>query len=542
MEIERIELKLCQLIEGLGCKVAMGNDHVDISGLETDSRKIKAGDLFICTKGQNFDGIDFVGEAIEKGALAVLTSPFTSKPLRGTWPKTITWITAEEPISIISHLASRFYNYPGNIVKVIGITGTKGKTTTCFMIQKTLNEAGHKCGLMGTVHIDDTKEIIPAKQTTPSAIDTMRYLRQMADNGCEYAVMEVSSQGLKKYRTQAIEFEACAITNISEDHIGPFEHENFGDYVETKKKILEYSQKAFVSADDEICREIFLKENEHRSFMNPNKPKAKFKTYGFSKDADYQIMDYNAIRLRKGLAVEYNLEHAGNKSGYTIPMAGKFSAMNGALATAICMELGLSQDDIRKGLATVKVPGRCEILCRSNNRMVVIDYAHNGDSMENLLGAMREYNPKGITVVFGCGGNRCKERRKNMAEAVAKGADKAIITSDNPRNEDPEDIIGDITECLEITLGERLDGSSQLAQMAEARESSWASSINQQVRNHLNWKVIPDRRQAIRFGIQNQADGEILIISGKGHEKYQIIGEKTYEFDDVKEAKLCIEE
>lgn len=404
-------------------------------------------------------------------------------------------ICHHRPLEIISEIISRFYDNPGRKLKLIGITGTKGKTTTAFMVQKVINDCGGKCGLIGTVHIDDGKNITESSQTTPSAIDTIKSLNRMVENGCKYAVMEVSSQAMKKFRVEALDFDISAITNISRDHIGAGEHESFSEYVSCKAALLEKSQRAFINGDDPLVR-------------NMAGGKCQCRTYGFGESNDCQITGYDAVRLRDGLCVEYELCGAE----YIVPMAGRFSAMNGALAALICQELGIEKEKIRDSLRYIKVPGRCEILPRRDNRLVIIDYAHNGLSMESFLSALSEYRPRKITCIFGCGGNRSKDRRKTMADAVSLKANRAIITSDNPRSESPLGIINEIREYM------------------QPDENGCC----------IQTKVIPDRAAAIKYGIESQEYGEILVVSGKGHEKYQIIGNEIIDFDDVLTAARII--
>lgn len=490
------------------CQVVKGDKEVHITDIFTDSREIKPGSLFICTSGERFKGRNFVSEAVSKGAAAILMTKSdwiylseqsalhqqeidAKAPTKSGPERAAVIVCHVNPVEIISELAARFYNNPESKLKLIGITGTKGKTTTAFMVHKVISDCGKKCGLIGTVHIDDGINITESSQTTPSAIDTIKILSRMIDNGCEFAVMEISSQAMKKHRVDALHFDISAITNISCDHIGAGEHASFDEYVKCKAALLEKSEFAFVNGDDLLVREI------------ADKSSCPHKTYGFDEKNDFRIYEYDAVRLRNGLCVEYDLCEVP----YIVPMAGRFSAMNGALAALICRRCEIDKEKIRDSLRKIKVPGRCQVLPRKDNRLVIIDYAHNGLSMESLLDALSEYRPRKITCIFGCGGNRSKERRKNMAEAVSYGADRAIITSDNPRSESPLKIISEIEANMQ----------------------------------KLDTKIIPDRAMAIKYGIESQEYGEILVVSGKGHEKYQIIGDETFEFDDVLTAEKIIE-
>ena len=479
-----------------------GRIDIDISSITNDSREVEEGGLYFAIPGAKVDGAKFIPGAINDGAAAIVTE-WDSAKLKSEFGLTddelgkVTIVKVENARYMMGVMSSRFYGEPSKRLKVIGITGTKGKTTTAYMIHDMLERAGHKTGLVGTIEINDGKNIIPAKNTTPESIKLHKVFKDMIENGLDSVVMEVSSQGLKLNRVAGVDFDYGIFTNLSPDHIGPDEHDSYEEYRDCKKLLFSIVKKGFFNIDDP--ESAYMMDGSTCEMI----------TFGEKEDADYRASDIKIRKEMGTLGIEYTLSGKMN-ADIMVDLPGDFSVHNSLAAIVVADEMGVSKDKICEILKKVKVRGRVEMIPISDKFTLMIDYAHNDMSLKSLIQAIRQYEPKRIVTLFGCGGNRSKERRYGMGEVSGKYADFTVITSDNPRNEDPQAIIDDI----KVGIG-RTDGK---------------------------YVEIIDRKEAIRYAIMNAAEGDIVILAGKGHEDYQEICGIKHHMDERDLIREILEE
>lgn len=474
-------MKLTKLLERLEYTCLQGTPDPEITEITADSRKAKEGSLFICIRGAVVDGHTFVNSVVQQGTKAVVVQ----EPVEV--PADVTVIQVRDTRYAMAVIAAAYYGYPGDQLKVIGITGTKGKTTTTYMVKSILENAGYKVGLIGTIETIIGDTVIPSANTTPESLLVQKYFRQMLDEGCDCAVMEVSSQGLMLHRTAGFTFEIGIFTNIEPDHIGPNEHTSFEHYMECKKMLLRQCKIGIVNRDDEHYEKIV---DGHTCTLE---------TYGFSGQADLRAVNPKLVTGKGTLGISYQLDGLLHFP-VEIDLPGRFSIYNSLTAIAICRHFRVSEDNIRKALREAKVKGRIEMVKVSDEFTLMIDYAHNAMSLESLLTTLKEYNPHRLVCLFGCGGNRARDRRFEMGEVSGRLADLTIITSDNPRNEEPQAIIDDIKTGIGKTDGKYVE--------------------------------IIDRKQAIAYAIHHGEPGDIVVLAGKGHEDYQEIKGKKYPMDE----------
>ena len=487
-------MKLKQLLERLDYQVLQGSDEIEITQFTNDSRKeIGEGSAFICVKGAVFDGHDYVEEMAKRGASAVIVEHEVEAPAN------LTVIQVEDSRYAQALASAAYFGYPADQLKVIGITGTKGKTTTTYMVKSILEGVGHKVGLIGTIESIIGDEVIPSKNTTPESFTIHEYFRKMVDAGCDSVVMEVSSQGLMLHRTAGIPFEIGIFTNLGEDHIGPNEHKDFDDYKRCKGLLFKQCKLGIANVDDAHFADVFKEAT------------CKVETFGFSEKADLRADNVNLVSTPGHLGVAYRVSGLMNFD-VEIDIPGTFSVYNSLTAIAVCRHFDVPVEKITAALKVAKVKGRIEMIKVSDNFTLMIDYAHNAMSLESLLTTLKAYNPKRLVCVFGCGGNRARGRRFEMGEVSGKLADFTIITSDNPRFEEPEAIIEDIKTGIAKTDGE--------------------------------YVAIVERKEAIRYAIDNAQIGDVIVLAGKGHEDYQEIKGVKYDMDErvliaevVKESK-----
>ena len=472
---------LTDLLKGLKFEILQGSADCEIAGVAYDSRKVEAGFLFIALKGAVSDGHKYIPDVVEKGAAAVLLED--ELPVK----KGVTVIRVENTRYALALISAAWFGYPARSLKTIGITGTKGKTTSTYMIRSILENAGHKTGLIGTIECITGKRHIKSENTTPESYLVQEYFRDMVDAGYDSVVMEVSSQAFKMDRVAGITFDYGIFTNIEPDHIGPNEHESFEEYMECKKELLKNCRIGIVNRDDQRFTEIVEGAT------------CALETYGFSEDADFVAKDAELVSKPGYLGIAYKAAGKINLN-VEIDIPGKFSIYNSLAAIAVCYHFGVEEDAICRALKQAKVKGRVEMVKVSDDFTLMIDYAHNAMALESLLSTLREYNPHRLVCLFGCGGNRDRSRRFEMGEISGKMADLTIITSDNPRNEEPQAIIDDIKTGMAKTDGKFVE--------------------------------IIDRKDAIRYVIRNGEPGDIVILAGKGHEDYQIIKGKKYPMDE----------
>lgn len=489
-------MKLVSILERCDYRVLQGSTDIDIADLVYDSRKAGPGSLFVCIAGANFDGHAYIAEVAEKGAAAVLAE--AGRIREGTaLPENLTVIVTDDTRKALACASAAWFGYPADRLKVIGITGTKGKTTTTYMIRSILEHAGWKTGLIGTIEAIIGETHIPSANTTPESYVIQKYLREMADAGCRAAVMEVSSQALMMHRTDGIEFEIGVFTNLSPDHIGPNEHGSFEEYLACKRLLFRQCRTGIFNADDPYTPS--MEEGHTCSVL----------TYGIDHEADLRAEQIEHISWPGYLGVRFLLTGLLNGQA-ELDLPGKFSVYNALTAAACCAHLGIGMDSVRAALKDAKVKGRIEPVRVSDEFMLLIDYAHNAMALESLLTTMKDYNPGRLVCVFGCGGNRAKSRRYEMGEVSGRLADLSVITSDNPRFEEPEAIIEDILTGIRKTEGQ--------------------------------YVTIPDRKEAIAYAIRNGQRGDVIILAGKGHEDYQEICGKKYPMDERVLIKEILDE
>ncbi len=472
---------LKDLLKDFSHEIIQHGVDIPVTTLVTDNRKVEVGSVFVCIKGANFDGHSAAAEAAKKGAAALIVEQDVDVPDH------ITVVKCDSTRHALACLSAAYYGYPAKEMKVIGVTGTKGKTTTTYLIKSILEHAGLKVGLIGTIEVIIGEEHIPAKNTTPESITIQEYFRKMADAGMDAVVMEVSSQGLMMHRTDAIDFEIGIFTNIEPDHIGPNEHDSFEHYMACKSLLFRQCKVGIVNGDDEHVNEI-LKDHT-----------CSVETFGLNGQRDLKAENIALVKDGGRLGVTFDVKGLIDLN-VTIPTPGKFSVYNALCAIAVCRHFAIKPEDVQSALLQAKVKGRIEMIHISDRFTLMIDYAHNGMALRSLLETLREYNPKRLVCVFGCGGNRAKDRRYEMGEVSGEYADLSIITSDNPRFEDPQAIIDDI----KVGIG-RTDGK---------------------------YVEIIDRKEAIAYAIRNAQDGDVIILAGKGHEDYQEIKGVKYPMDE----------
>lgn len=475
--MERLE----KLLERLDYMVVQGNTDIEITELVYDSRKVKPGCLFVCIRGTVVDGHTFVEEVAKKGAAAILVQEDVKAP------QDITVVKVADSRYGLALLSCAWFHYPAEKLKVIGVTGTKGKTTTTYMVKSILENAGYKVGLIGTIEAIIGDKVIPANNTTPESWVVQSYFQQMVDAGCQCVVMEVSSQGLMMHRTAGIPFEIGIFTNIEPDHIGPGEHSSFEEYMSCKGLLFRQCKVGIVNVDDKHWQQVL---EGHTCALE---------TFGFSEEADLRAREPQLVKRPGYLGVSYQAAGLVN-AAIEIDVPGKFSIYNSLTAIAICRHFNVTTDDMKKALKEAKVKGRIEMVKVSDNFTLMIDYAHNAMSLESLLTTLKEYKPARLVCLFGCGGNRSKLRRYEMGEVSGRLADLTVITSDNPRFEEPQAIIDDIKVGIAKTDGKYVE--------------------------------ILDRKEAIRYVIANGQPGDVIVLAGKGHEDYQEIEGKKYPMDE----------
>lgn len=474
-------MKLTKLLECLDYEVIQGDDEIEITTLINDSRKVQDKSVFVCISGAVVDGHQFIDDVVKKGAGAVIVEQDVEVP------KEVTVIRVADTRYALALMSAAYFGYPAKRMKIIGITGTKGKTTATYMIKSILEGVGHKVGLIGTIEAIIGEEIIPAANTTPESYTIHQYFAKMAEAGCDCVVMEVSSQGLMLNRTAGIPFELGIFTNLGKDHIGPNEHADFEDYLRCKSLLFRQCRIGIANVDDPYFKEVFAQAT------------CQVETYGFSKEADLRAEDAHLVSRPGYLGVAYHVSGVMDFD-VEIDVPGKFSVYNSLTSIAVCRHFEVPAEQIQKALKAAKVKGRIEIIPVSDAFTLMIDYAHNAMSLKSLLVTLKEYHPKRLVCLFGCGGNRSRDRRFEMGEVSGRLADLTIITSDNPRFEKPQAIIDDIKEGIARTGGSYVE--------------------------------ICDRKEAIRYAIEHGQQGDVIVLAGKGHEDYQEIKGVKYPMDE----------
>lgn len=490
--------KITDLLSKIDYEIILGSLKCEVSDVVIDSRKVTLGSMFICISGYKVDGHSFAKDVIEKGATAIIIEKELSpEAMDMARAKGVTLIKVDDSRYAMAFVSVAFYGNPADKLKVIGITGTKGKTTTTYLVKSILESAGYKVGLIGTIETIIGDKHIPASNTTPESFVLQGYFKQMLEEGIQIVVMEVASQGLKLHRTQGFTFELGIFTNLEPDHIGPNEHESFEEYIECKGRLFKQCKMGIVNADDKNLLKVIAGHT------------CNLKTYGFHENADLHAKDLKLVHKVGELGIEFDV--CGDLNFHvSVPTPGKFSVYNALTAIAICKHFNVDIETIKSALLKAKVKGRIEMVPTPYPFTLLIDYAHNAMALESILSTLREYEPNRLVCLFGCGGNRAKDRRYGMGEVSGRLADLTIITSDNPRDENPQEIINDIKEGINRTSGKYVE--------------------------------IIDRKDAIRYAIEHGKKHDIIVLAGKGHEDYQEIKGVKYPMDERVIIKEILEE
>lgn len=473
-----------KLFEQLDYTLVRGTLDKQIEDIVYDSRKAKKDTLFVCMTGTNSDGHGYIPDVIERGVAVVVVEKDVEVE------SDVTVIRVADTRVALAYISAAFFDYPARRMKTVGITGTKGKSTVAHMIRTMLDQAGKKCGIIGTIGAFIGNTELETINTTPESYELHKLFHMMADQGCEYMIMEASSQGMKLHRTDGILFDIGVFTNLSPDHIGGAEHADFDEYLNCKAKLFTQCKIAIGNMDNEHFAEIF------------KAAACKIETFGSEEESDYHISDIQHVTNGGDLSMSFVLKQKKHNSTdkVIVGLPGRFNVYNAVCAAAVCLKFGISFDTISHSLEHVKVRGRIEPVKVSDEFSVLVDYAHNELSCRSVLTTLREYNPARLVSIFGCGGNRSRDRRYTMGEAIGELSDFSIITADNSRRENVLDIMEDIKVGMKKSGGE--------------------------------YVAIPDRQEAVDYALQNARKGDMIILLGKGHEDYQEVDGVKYHFSD----------
>ncbi len=460
--------------------VLISGGEADVLGMEYDSRRVKPGDLFFCIVGLNFDGHRFAAEAVKNGAVAIVTQRKLNLD--------VCQVVADDSRVAMAELSARFYGYPAKDLAMVGVTGTNGKTTTTHMLKAICEQKGLKTGLIGTIMNMIGDERVPTDRTTPESLDLHKLLARMRDEGVKIVVMEVSSHSLVQQRVRGIQFAVGVFTNLTQDHLDY--HKTFENYVEAKRILFKQCDFGVLNADDayvDAFREGY---------------KGKTLTFGVREKANVTAADID-ITAR---GVQFDMLTPKGTLRLHLAIPGLFSVFNAMAAAASALALGLGLPEIKSGLEMTSVSGRLEPLASKGNYSIFLDYAHTPDALENVLKTVRGFANGRIVTLFGCGGDRDMAKRPIMGEFAGRYSDYLIVTSDNPRSEEPMDIIQSILGGV--------------------------------IKSGCDYTVIENRREAIKYALANAKDNDVIILAGKGHETYQEIKGVKYPFDE----KILVQE
>lgn len=482
-------MNIKNLLKGYKYDVICGQEDLEINEIAYDSRKIKEKDLFVCIKGFKIDGHSYIENAIDRGAIAIVLEDDTK--IDTGKHKNITFIKVEDARKALSYMSNLYYDMPSKFIKLVGITGTNGKTSVSYYISYIMNQVGYKTGIIGTIDNVcgcESLDIMTTTHTTPEALEIHKMLMMMLERHVDVVCMEATSMGLKLARVDDCDFDIAVFTNLTRDHLD--DHKTMKDYKESKKILFNLSNISVINIDDKVGKEI-LQESQNECI-----------TYGLSEEA--KIYAHDIVISDKGAKFKVTYDYKIYDIKINIP--GKFSIYNALAAMGVCLVLGVNMQDIMKALRNIKsVKGRFESINLKNGSKAIIDYAHTPDALKNVLETVNEFKKGDSIVVFGCGGNRDKSKRSIMGKIACDLADKVIITSDNPRYEDPQSIILDIIE-----------GNNDY-------ESKFT--------------IIQDRKNAIEYAISISKKSDVILIAGKGHETTQEIGDEILPFDDCQIVK-----
>lgn len=484
-------MKLIDILNGAEGTLVQGDTNVDINNITIDSRKAKADSIFVCIKGMTVDGHSFIGSAYKNGCRVFVTEADTENIASDA-----TVFRVKSSREALDIMAANFYNHPSNSLELIGVTGTNGKTSTTYFMESVLDFVHKNTGIIGTVEIriNGKKCDIPfATSTTPDTLELNAILRQMADADVEDVVMEVSSHALELKKVDGLKFKAAIFTNLTQDHLDF--HKTMENYCKAKAKLFKMCEYGIINIDDEWADKII--ENADCDIT----------TFGVDKEAD--VRAYDVEYLPDG--VSFKADICGNKAEFRLPVPGRFSLYNALGVIAAAYKLGIAIEDIKNGIANIKgVPGRIQSVPNNKGFNVIVDYAHTPDGLDKIIRAVREFTKGRVITVFGCGGDRDKTKRPIMGKIAAELGDYCIITSDNPRTEEPEAILKEIEAGVNPVTA--------------------------------NYEKYVDRKEAIFRAVAMAEKGDSVIIAGKGHENYEIFKDKTIHFDDVEVAAEALAE
>lgn len=476
-----IEMQLKELLKEIQYELLNGTLDIEVSQIDYDSRQVVEGSLFVCIPGANVDGHTFIEQVINKGAKVIVVEKDVP------YQEGVTYIQVEDARYALALLSCAFFDHPSRKMCVIGITGTKGKTTTSYMMESILKNANKKVGIIGTIGSLINGQLKKTKNTTPESFELQRLMNEMVEAGCEYCVMEVSSQGLMLNRVAGIEFDFGIFTNLSPDHIGENEHRDFNHYMSCKKKLFE------------MCRVgIFNKDDGHFEDMTKD-CQCEVYTYSINNPSDLQASDIELYKGQGTLGVEFQT-HGMLNATFQTNIPGRFSVYNSLVAIMVCHLVDIEETYIQTALKQVRVRGRVEIVPTPNDYTVLIDYAHNALSFQSILETISEYKPHRMICVYGAGGHRDHKRRYEAGEIVAKFNAFSVLTADNPRGEKVKDICDYIIEGVNRYNGDYI--------------------------------VIEDREEAIHYALSHAQSGDVILCLGKGHEDYQILDKEPLPFSE----------
>ena len=493
----KLIMELKSILSGLEGLKVRGNLDVNVKAIKNNSKTVEENDMFVAIKGFDDDGHKHIKEAIENGAKVILAEEDKiDKNIIKEIPEDIVLILTKDTRYALAIVACNFYKNPSKKMKLIGVTGTKGKTTTTYMIRDILEKHGIKVGLIGTVasYVGDRK-IADNENTTPESLKLQEIFSKMLEEKCEAVVMEVSSQSLKLERVAGCDFDIGVFTNFAEDHISSKEHPDMEDYFNSKVKLFKMCKKGFIDADDVY------------SIMLPKLvPECQFTSYGIDNHCDLLAKDITVTNQY----ADFKVKIGDKNERVKVSIPGRFSVYNSLAAIAVAMQFGCNSEEIKGALENIRVPGRSELVDNKLGLTIMIDYAHTPESLEKILSAVKIYTKGRVISVFGCGGDRDKNKRPMMGEVSGRVADYTIITSDNPRTENPEEIVKDIEEGIKKTNGK--------------------------------YECIVDRKEAIRKAIKMANKRDMIVLAGKGHEQYQEINKKREPFDESEIVNNIIED
>ena len=469
-------MKLRKIMENINFNLIKGDIDIDIREIQYDSRKVKEGDVFFCIEGYKLDGHKYIQKAISNGAAAIVCQKDIENILN------CTVIRTEDSRKALAVSAANYYENPSRSMKMIGITGTNGKTTSAFMIKAILERQGYKVGLIGTIANYIGKVKIHTERTTPESLELHELFKQMVHSNIDYCVMEVSSHSLSLNRVYGIEFCESIFTNLTQDHLDF--HKTFENYFNAKLKLFKISKSSVINIDDEYGEKAY-------NLITNNKL-----SFGLNHKADIIASD---IKMHSRGSI-FTMMYKGNSFKLELGIPGNYNVYNALGSAAVCLNQGVEIEAIKSALKEVQVPGRCELVKSDHNLEfeIILDYAHTPDALENILKTVREFTKGKLISVYGCGGDRDKTKRAIMGKIGTQLSDFSLITSDNPRTENPSEIIDDVVKGIK--------GS--------------------------NFEIVENRREAIKRAIEIAKIGDVIVIAGKGHEDYQVLKDKTIHFDE----------